>query len=332
MAVAISIGFIFLMLGLYSLWQDRRDRGKEIVLRPLERSERVPSFSPRTKAEVYRGDILEELSRTTLHIMFGVMSGAGKSTSMKAIIWKIHTQNPTAKFIIVDPKTTDWLGLQLFERTVFYLSGDILNQLLQLKQAVAIAYDILDDRISKGQRLLELGGSLGDPEFDIYLIIDEWFALHDALKKLPAKLKAERGLNDILLHVNALIAKGREHRIHVFLVAQTHLSTETGISTAMRRSLALVGQGRLTPDGDGGYASIEGIINDSNVFKHGGTRKYLTECLQIAIAEAGNLPVIMTTMGTPRIGLIGDLSHTHSLKITDYVSLQSRSASGIGSL
>lgn len=330
MNVAISVGLIFLMLGLFSIWRDRLDRKKEITLKAISPRKKLTVSTRTNKPEIYRGDILDELAKTTLHIMFGVMSGAGKSTSMKAIIWKIHANNPTAKFIIVDPKTTDWLGLQLFPKTVYYLSGEVLDQLVGLKNAVAIAYNILDARISKGQRLLERNKTPLEPEFDIYLIVDEWFALFDALKKLPAKLKAEYFLNDIPLYINALIAKGREHKIHVFLVAQTHLSTETGISTAMRRSLALVGQGRLTPDGDGGYASIEGIINDSNVFKYSGTRRHLTDCLQLAIAEAGNLPVIMTTMGTPRVGLLDDLSHIHSLKITDYKPLQAATLSRIG--
>jgi len=255
------------------------------------------------------------------------MSGAGKSTSMKAIIWKIHQNNPTAKFIIIDPKTTDWLGLQLFPETVFYLSGEVLDQLRDLKSAIAIAYNILDSRITKGQNLHRAGRSVDEPDYVIYLIIDEWFALHDALKKLPASLKSEFGLNDILLYINALIAKGREHKIHVFLVAQTHLAGETGISTAMRRSIALVGQGRLTADGDGGYASIEGIIKDANVFKDAAKREYLMQCLRLAIAESGNMPVILTTMGIPRVGLIGDLSHIQSYKITDYKYLQSKMTS-----
>jgi Tfp pilus assembly ATPase PilU len=87
MSVALSIGCIFLMLGLFSIWRDSKERKQDIVLRAVETSDRIPSISPRTKAEVYRGDILDELAKTELHIMFGVMSGAGKSTSMKAIIY-----------------------------------------------------------------------------------------------------------------------------------------------------------------------------------------------------------------------------------------------------
>jgi hypothetical protein len=128
-------------------------------------------------------------------------------------------------------------------------------------------------------------------------------------------------LNAISLQVNTIIAKGREHNVHLFLIAQTHLSNETGISTAMRRSLALVGQGRLTDDGDGGYASIEGIIKDPNVFKDVYRRNQLMQVLKQAIVvsvEQNNAPIILTTMGKPRIGLIPDLAEVHRLKIEDY--------------
>jgi hypothetical protein len=213
----------------------------------------------------------------------------------------------------------DWLGLQLYPNTVFYLSGEVLDQLIQLKTVTEKIFNLLDKRIELCQQLLKSGEALPEQENDVYLIIDEWYSLYDSLKKLPPKLKAEYELNSIALHINTIIAKGREHKVHVFLVSQTHLATETGISTAMRRSVALVGQGRLTAEGDGGYASIEGINNDSNVFKESNKRSQLMKGLREAIeVNNDNLPIILTTMGKPRIGLLPDLSYIHSYKIKDY--------------
>ena len=240
---------------------------------------------------------------------------------MKMIIWKIHQKKPDARFFIVDPKTTDWLGLQRYQGTVTYLSGEVLEQLIQLKNVTEKVFNILDKRIARGQNSLREGGEVSKQEQDIYLIIDEWYSLYDSLKKLPNKQKTEYELNSVLLHVNTIIAKGREHNVHIFLIAQTHLAGETGISTAMRRSVALVGQGRLTEDGDGGYASIEGIIKDANVFKDAARRNQLMQILKEAIsasAQQNNAPVILTTMGNPRIGLLPDLSYIHGYKIEDY--------------
>ena len=323
-----TIVFILISLiltpSLYSLWRDMQTR------QPIKRTDHTPMIEDELldlslpdkskKNPIYEGDILDELSRTSLHILFGVMSGGGKSTSMKVIIWKIHQRDRAARFYIVDPKTTDWLGLQMFRNTVTYLSGDVLDQLLQLRDVTEQIFETLDDRISKGQKILKNGGQLDAPGHHIYLIIDEWYALYDALQKFPAKLKAEYGLTAILSHINTIIAKGREHNVHIFLVSQTHLSGETGISTAMRRSMALIGQGRLTEDGDGGYASIEGIIKDANVFKDSNRRNQLMQRLKDAIAlNEANAPIILTTMGNPRLGLLSDLSYIHTYKIEDYL-------------
>jgi hypothetical protein len=154
MTAALIIGSIFFVLAIFEIWRDMNKKQERYEIEPRERKVYEPT--PRTLLakeplpEIYQGDILDELSQTSLHIMFGVMSGAGKSTSMKMIIWKIHQNNPTARFIIIDPKTTDWLGLQLYLNTVFYLSGEIIGQMLQLKAGIAIAYRILDERITAG--------------------------------------------------------------------------------------------------------------------------------------------------------------------------------------
>ncbi len=326
MLIALTLIIICFTIALIQSWHTKKMRSQQLQLcEPIStRTDLI--VSPRTnKIEIYEGDILDELARTELHIIFGVMSGAGKSTSMKTIIWKIHGYKPTAKFVIVDPKSTDWLGLQRYPKTVFYISGEPVEQLIELREITLKVFNILDDAIAKAQRKLERGDIPDKPEFDLYLIIDEWFALYDALKKLAPKEKSEFKLNDILMHVNGVIAKGREYGIHCFLVGQSHLSTETGISTALRRSTALVGQGRLTSGGDGGYASIEGIIKDANVFKNPATKNRLMKQLDQAIAVAGDSPIILTTMGNPRIGIIDDLSHIHSYKITDYQVLVTRS-------
>ena len=332
MSALLTIVSLFFVPALYFIWQDIKTRtptSKKIVTKnkvsqplPIKTIDKE-KVQIKKKNLIYEGDILEELAKTNLHILFGVMSGGGKSTSMKVIIKKIHQLNHSARFYIVDPKTTDWLGLQLYDDTVFYLSVEVLEQLIQLKTITERIFNLLDNRIKSCQDLLLSGEELPEPEHDVYLIIDEWYSLYDSLKKLPPKIKAEYDLQSINLHINTIIAKGREHKVHVFLVSQTHLATETGISTAMRRSIALVGQGRLTAEGDGGYASIEGIINDSNVFKDSHKRNKLMKTLRSAIeVNENNLPIILTTMGKPRIGLLPDLSEIHGYKIKDYLLVE----------
>jgi hypothetical protein len=141
----------YLFLPLTFLWKDFKGRKPAskfpvpVTIKPVAAPRRSPA-SKRRETGLYEGDILDELSKTTLHILFGVMSGGGKSTSMKAIIWRIHQYNPAAQFFIVDPKTTDWLGLQRYPHTVTYLSGDVLDQLIQLKTVTEKVFNILDKR------------------------------------------------------------------------------------------------------------------------------------------------------------------------------------------
>ena len=51
------------------------------------------------------------------------------------------------------------------------------------------------------------------------------------------------------------------------------------------------------------------------------SRNQLMQILKEAIsasAQQNNAPVILTTMGNPRIGLLPDLSYIHGYKIEDY--------------
>jgi hypothetical protein len=231
MTILLTIVSLFFVPSLYFIWQDIKTRSptsKKIVTNnkvpkrlPIKTIETVIK-QPKKNNKIYEGDILEELAKTNLHILFGVMSGGGKSTSMKAIIKKIHQLKPEAKFYIVDPKTTDWLGLQLYNDTVFYLSGEVLEQLIQLKTITERIFNLLDNRIKSCQTLLLSGKDLPEPENDVYLIVDEWYSLYDSLKKLPPKLKAEHELNSISLHINTIIAKMLNVVRKLYILNQTN--------------------------------------------------------------------------------------------------------------
>lgn len=279
-----------------------------------------PSSPVPPTAGLYQGDILSLLSQTTLHILLACMSGAGKSTTLRVLIFLILHRNPQAQFFIADPKTTDWLGLQRFPGVVTYLNGNETEQLLDLAAVVGRVFQILEQRIAAVQRALQRGESRQDYH-DVYLLIDEWFSLYDALSRIDSKTKRELGLDAVVGWINTIIAKGRELKVHLFLVSQTHLSGETGISTAMRKSMAIIAQGFISPSGDGGYASIEGVIGDANVFRSQSQREALFHLLYdqaVPQSERLSQPILLTTMGVPKIALLPNLAGIENLKIERY--------------
>ena len=79
----VYIFLLFLGVAFYFLWKDFRERkpvakSSQVTVSPRVVSRRSNSSLSWEKTGLYQGDILEELASTTLHILFGVMSGVGR--------------------------------------------------------------------------------------------------------------------------------------------------------------------------------------------------------------------------------------------------------------
>ena len=112
--------------------------------------------------------------------------------------------------------------------------------------------------------------------------------------------------------LNQIVAQGRELKVHLILVGQSHLCGEIGFSTAMRRSFAVLAQGRMGKNRDVGYEPIAATIEDPNMFRNRADREALMRSFQEAIVIAqkrDDRPVLLTTMGTPKIALLPDLKY-----------------------
>lgn len=261
--------------------------------------------------EVFTGDIIGEIAATDLHILIATKTGAGKSTTLKAVIHRINQDNPSAKFTIIDPKTTDWLGLQRSTRCVTYLEQDTTAEQLDAALiSVQDTFDLLQSRKNQKQQALKTGREI--PKFNSqYLIIDEWFSIYDSVKR-------QKREDSFMEPLNQIVAQGRELKVHLILVGQSHLCGEIGFSTAMRRSFAVLAQGRMGKNRDVGYEPITATIEDPNMFRNKSERDGLTACLQSAIAMAQkqqDRPVLLTTMGIPKIALLPDLKHIESVSL-----------------
>ena len=199
---------------------------------------------------VFTGDIIGEIAATDLHILIVTKSGAGKSTALKAIVRRIKEDTPASKFGIVDPKTTDWLGLQSEEGVVTYLDQDTQDEQLDAaSEQISHAFQIMKSRIRAVQKVLREGGKR--PVFaPQYLILDEWWVLQDMI----GSLKRESEFFGML---NQIIAMGREMSVRLILVAQTHLCTQIGFSDPVRGCFSVLALGRMGEKNDVGYRPIK---------------------------------------------------------------------------
>lgn len=287
-------------------------RAGSLKVPSLKRNDAEPIEKEATSNNsVFTGDIIGEIAATDLHILIATKTGAGKSTTLKAVIHRINQDNPSAKFTIIDPKTTDWLGLQRSTRCVTYLEQDTTAEQLDAALiSVQDTFDLLQSRKNQKQQALKSGRDI--PKFNSqYLIIDEWFSIYDSVKR-------QKREDAFMEPLNQIVAQGRELKVHLILVGQSHLCGEIGFSTAMRRSFAVLAQGRMGKNRDVGYEPITATIEDPNMFRNKSERDGLTACLQSAISMAQNQqdrPVLLTTMGIPKIALLPDLKHIETVTL-----------------
>jgi hypothetical protein len=259
--------------------------------------------------------IIDAAAETDLHLLFATKSGAGKTTTLLLLIYKINIfREGKALFFLVDPKKRNWMGLENIKNTyhttddrivttpaVVYPSGGNLQSAID--QITAI-YDLLENRISKGQGV----------SFDhVYLIIDEWFALHGAIQRADSRLYKE-----VMQMLEWIVSMGREFAVHVVLVAQSHLVKDIGFSSTLRECFAVLCQGREGEKHDVGYTPITKAINDPWLIPSQEVADELRRQLKTEIrkaAEQNDRPVIMSTMGDPSIGLVENCPSIRSLVI-----------------
>lgn len=252
-------------------------------------------------------NILDAAAETNSHILIATKTGAGKTTTLLAIIFKVYKRlEGKVQFFIVDPKGSSWLGLENIKNTYrtrenrvvatpavqYPLGMDIQPAIDQIQ----IVYDLLVCRIEKKDK---------DVEDHIYLIIDEWLSVYST-----AQLGNARLFNFLKLMVNTILNQGREYKVHLVIVGQSHYVTDCGFSSAIRQSFGVLCQGRVGQKKDVGYAPVTKAIKDKWLIDVDDAPNLLLD-FQKAVrlaAEQNDRPVIMSTMGSPRIGLAEDFS------------------------
>lgn len=261
-------------------------------------------------------DLLAEAASTDLHLALVTKSGAGKSTSLKYLLYLILQKDPSVQIRILDPKTTDWLGLQRLPGIVSYLgicpktqrTQTLSEQVQSICEVFEEVYEVLSERKVAVQIARLNGGSV--PSFPhYYFVLDEWLSV---LRKMEDSGAQKRPLTVL----NELLTQGRELGVHIIIAAHSHNCGEIGISRPVRRCLTFLVQGRMGPNRDVGYEPLHSLAQDDNMFSSKGERDANESAVHGAIRasqkEGLDRPVLLTTLpardGVPAVGLVPDLT------------------------
>jgi energy-coupling factor transporter ATP-binding protein EcfA2 len=246
------------------------------------------------------GDIVAELAQLDSHLLLVTRTGAGKSTLLKAVLAQVLKSRKGAELCILDPKTTDWLGLQRLSGVVTYLPSGESESVELAESCVLRVFEALGRRKEQHQKSLLTGNA--SPKFHpLFLVIDEWFSLFDRLKRLR-RLAIQGWLNEV-------VAQGRELNVHAILVSQSHNVEEIGFSRSMRRSFEFCCLGATAAS----FEPLLAAVNDASLFAARADRERLAATLQQAIESAGSRRVCLSTLGTPKIAILPDLSWVHGI-------------------
>lgn len=222
-----------------------------------QKAEQTPKFS-----------IIEQLATYDKSVLISADTGCGKTTLLKAAIDHLKQTQPITRLLIIDPKKSRWMPPNMTfddgNSSVQYVSKDTVMDVVDRLTWIADQY--IESR--QNHRLeCEGNGSPYNPPRTI-ILIDEWVALQGKLERV---LSAQEIKNFNRL-VQDIIVMGREDKVTIWLVGQSHLCGDIGMKGSIRGNLGVLGL--ASPDKTDG---VEAIANDSYLIKDPQNRQYLSE-------------------------------------------------------
>ena len=291
----------------------------------------IPEASPIVKADpsremvipnavhgrLYGRNIVAELSHTVGSILISGRTGCGKSSTMRALmygIWlKSCKEGKPARFKVIDLQDNAWLGLETADADyldrpnylpiVEYLNGNDGcpdNLVKGAARALRAASKEVDRRYAECQKSRRRG--LERPAFeDFWLFFNEYLVAYQLWT--DTSNKKQLGAHLWKTDLGNVVFRGRDVSVHICISVQDHRKEACGVSPNMARNMSLAGTGLILESGDGGYESLRYLANDSHILSTQ-VREFLRPALEEGIAEGG--PLILTTQGVPRVGLLKD--------------------------
>ena len=232
---------------------------------------------------VHEQIVQETIERVTPgHLFLACKTGSGKSTTIKALIRTFCEQTKeSVEFVIVDPKGSQWLGLD-----VLRITDKNTSELLALANAIKSE---LDRRIELREQ-----GILSESR--LIFVLDEFvtlllYAEHAGIKK------------DLLKVLNLILALGREDKVNLWVIGQSHLVQDSGFNTAMRGNFEIYSQGM-----PGNLESVRRMIADRSILPDNDRAIELSQSLEKYENEKGQSPVMFSSRYGGKLFQLPDLT------------------------
>lgn len=264
--------------------------------------------------------ICEAIAATNKPLIICSPPGTGKTSTIRAVITEIFRQDPSAELHIVDRKngagkeSGRWMGLEKIPGVVV-APDKHLGLLLDKCDLVA---DIVEKR-------RQMHKSEVVKQHNVWLILDDYLAMYERSKTLLTILPKDSDIKMKLASYHAdlcdIAYDGRELKVRVVILTHSPNCEDLGLSGGKKRSFAFFVLGFLDKTqglrADGGFGAISAALAQPSIFpnKHDrdGLQKYFNEVSRVS-TERGR-PMFLTTMGTPRLGLMPDLSWTETYQL-----------------
>ena len=231
------------------------------------------------------GGILEPLDAAKLmakcgdHVLISCRTGSGKTTLVGQAIARSYAEQ-SAEFWIVDPKGSRYCGL---EKGANYCA-------IPLRQdGSAKVLKVLGAALDELQRRITLRAQDPSAEFQpLIILMDEW----------PTLLaRCSSGASQIIKDAETILRTGREDRVFLWVVGQSHYSQDCGFNRNTQGNFTIFALGR----GEA-WQSLELAVSDAHMIRMKQDRDRLQALLLSAREQGSDAPVCFTNMGGGKLG------------------------------
>jgi len=118
-------------------------------------------------------------------------------------------------------------------------------------------------------------------------------------------------LKQFLVWLTKIIVTGREYKVRCILVTQSPILKDCGFeSSGLRDNLSICAQGRMGAKRDVGYFAITKCLDNEAIVSRAQSEPLRAELerMKMAAEQAGDIPIMLTTQGTPRLALLPNLA------------------------
>lgn len=212
--------------------------------------------------------IVEAIADYGKSVLLAAVTGSGKTTLLNNTINKvIQQEGEHVNFLVIDPKSSKWkISNDRFEdgeSSILYVKQNNAQQLLDRLKWVA------DEYLEARQKARLEADNYNPPK--TIIIIDEFLALQTKVKRALGSAAIQE-INELVAEI---IVMGREDKVTVWLVAQTHQCTKIGMSDGIRANVGVVGL--ASPDNTD---SVEAMAKDHYLFKSDGDRQKISQAIE----------------------------------------------------